>query len=416
MPDFYRGASMVHIVGTGSTAFRRHPDRSHRDLAHEALRGALAHAELDHLDGLAGVWFGCCALHAWGQANVAGQTVLQPLVGEVIPAGTPILNVEGGCATGSLALHGAMQAIAAGADLALAVGVEKTWIPTDPRKSFALFTSGADQLHPEEWRGPVRAEAAAHGLDYAPHPARIEFLDLHALTAAHHMAAHGITAAQIAHVASKDHGHGALNDKAQYRTAMTVDEVLADKPVVGPLTRAMCAPISDGAAVVLLASDAWVARHGAPSIRIRGLGLAGGRQRGLDAPSVTSLAATKAWSAAGVSPHEIDVAEVHDATSACALQHLEALGLCDAGESGPLAQRDHWTLGGDLPVNTSGGLVSKGHPLAATGLGMIDELCTQLRGRAGARQVQGARLAVAQNAGGSVGLDEALAAVTVLEG
>ncbi len=416
MPDFYLGVAMVHIVGSASTAFRRHPERDHRSLAEEALRGALAQAELPAFEGLAGVWFGACALHAWGQPNVGGQVTLAPLVGTLVPEGTPIVNVEAGCATGSAALNGAAHAISAGADLALAVGVEKTWIPQDPARSFALFAGGADVLRAEEWLEPVAAEAARHGLTFAPHPGRVVFLDLHALTAEHHMAAHGITAAQIAKVASKDHAHGALNDKAQYRKAMTVEQVLADKAVVGPLTRSMCAPISDGAAAVLLASDAWVRRHSAPSVRLRGMGLAGGRRRGLDAPSVTALAARKAWAASGVAPEDIQLAEVHDATSACALQHLEALGLCDHGASGALAERDHWSLGGDVPVNTSGGLVSKGHPLAATGLGMIDELCTQLRGRAGARQVQGARIAVAQNAGGSVGLDEALAAVTVLEG
>jgi acetyl-CoA acetyltransferase len=220
-------------------------------------------------------------------------------------------------------------------------------------------------------------------------------------------------------VAAKNHHHGALNPKAQFRFEVPVEKVLADKAVVTPLTRAMCAPISDGAAAVVLCSTRWLEAHGDQrerAVKIRACALAGGRYRDLGAPSVVQRAAAKAYAAAGLDGRAIQLAEVHDATSACELLHYEALGFCGRGEAGPYGTSGATALGGARPVNLSGGLVSKGHPLGATGLGQIDELVVQLRGEAQARQAPGApTLALAQNAGGAIGWDEALCAVTVLE-
>ena len=411
----------AYILGAASTAFERWPDRGFRDLAEEACLGALDDAGLDDGGALDGVWFGNCAMGAWGQSNIRGQVALGGLVREGrLPGRSPITNVEGGCATGSLAFAGAHAAVAAGtADVALAIGVEKTFVPDDPVKTFGLFGHGIDRLHEEEWRSFFDAQASEAGLTFQPHPHRILFLDVHALLARHHMQRHGTTVEQIATVAAKNHTHGALNPKAQYRIRMTPEQVLADKPVVAPLTRAMCAPVSDGAAAVVLCSSRWRADRPAEvrarAVRVRGLHIAGGTWRGLDEDSVSHHAARGAYAAAGLAPADVDVAELHDATAPCEILHTEAMGFCDPGQGGAYAASGATSLGGARPVNPSGGLASKGHPLGATGLGMLDELVAQLRGEAGERQVADARVGLAHNAGGLVGLDEALCAVTLLE-
>lgn len=408
------------VVGTASTRFQRWPERDFRDLSAQVVREVLADAGLE--DGLQVevAVFGNCAMGVWGQPNIRGQVALRPLLdGSVLPENLPVVNVEGACATGSVALHQAAQAVRAGADLALALGVEKVFVPDDPVKTFRLFQGGADNLYAEEWQAFFAENGARTGLPFEPHPHRLWFLDVHALQARAHMQRHGTTVEQLAAIAEKNHGHSVHNPLAQYRVPMTRAQVLADKPVVAPFTRSMCSPVSDGAAAVLLASPAWAARQ-AERTRTRGLtvracALVGGSWRALDADAVVWPAAAQALDQAGITGRDLDVAEVHDSTAYCELVATEALGLCARGEGGALAESGATTLGGRVPVNTSGGLMSKGHPLAATGLSMIHELALQLRGEAGERQVPGATLAAAQNAGGLVGYDEALCGVTVLE-
>lgn len=411
----------VFVVGSASTAFCRWPERGFRDLADEVLRAVLVDAGGADGSEIEQVWFANCAMGSAGQGNIRGQVCLGPaqaagLIGEH----APIINVEGGCATGSVALQGAVAAVRAGADLVLAIGVEKTWFESDPAKSFALFNGGIDQLHPEEWRSLFADAGRETGLGFDPHPARVVFLDVHALQARDHMARYGTTAAQIAAVAARNHRHGAMNEKAQFRVAMSVEAVMADKAVVAPLTRSMCAPVSDGAAAVLVASERWLARQGAGvrsrALQVRASVLAGGRLgRRIDERSVVAEAAARAYAAAGLGADAIEVAEVHDATAFCQVLHCEALGFCKPGEGGAYAASEVSAQGGARPMNLSGGLISKGHPLAATGLGMVDEIVAQLRGEAGARQAANAPgVGLVQNAGGMVSFDEALCGVTIL--
>lgn len=410
----------VYVVGSASTPFQRHPDRGFRDLSEEVVRGALADASASGAD-LDGVWFGNCAMHTWGQSNLRGQVALGAMfqAGE-LSADAAVVNVEAACATGSATLAQAVAAVACGADLALAVGVEKVFHPDDPAKTFGVFLSGADVARRDAWLGFVASEAKRLDLPFRPHPHRVVFVDIHALQAMWHMRAHGTTMEQIAAVAAKDHAHGALNPKAQYGTPTDPAEVLSDKGVgIGGFTRSMCSPVSDGAAAVVLASEAGLQRLPpevrARAVRVRGCTLTGGRWRGLDEEGIVHRGARRGLAAAGIQGADIDVAEVHDAASYCEIEAVEALGLCAVGEGGPFSASGATSLGGRVPVNVSGGLVSKGHPLAATGLGMVDELVLQLRGEAGARQVEGAAIGVAQNAGGLIALDEAVCGVTVLE-
>ncbi|MDX2012349.1 MAG: thiolase family protein [Myxococcaceae bacterium] len=411
----------VHVLGTATTPFARWPDLSHLDLTRQAVLAVLTDAGLDEGSAIGSVHFGNCAMHLFGQPNIRGQVALLPLIREGrFPAQAPIVNVEAGCATGGVAFHGAWMAVASGhVELALAIGVEKTFIPTAPQKMLELFEGGLDQLRPESWRALYAEQAPLCGTTFAPRADRITILDATALNAAWHMKRYGTSARQLAAVSSKNHANGAKNPNAQYRTEMSVEQVLADKPVIAPFTRAMCAPISDGAAAVLVCSADFLKRHGGRGrrpVQVAATVLANGTRQRPDEASVTKFAATKVYGLARLSPNDVDVAEVHDATAFAEVAITEDLGFCAEGQGGAWAESGASALDGDLPVNTSGGLESKGHPLAASGLAMIHEVTLQLRGEAGARQVKGRSVGLAHNAGGLIGFDEAMCSVSVLRG
>ena len=412
----------VYIIGVSCTAFGKLPHRSFKDLSREAYLEVLRDAGLDSGDAIEQAWFGNCGMGSFGQANIRGQVCFTPLVREgLFPERVPMINVEGGCATASMALHGAYKDILSGqVDMALAIGVEKTFFPGDPAKTLEIFEGGIDQLDPQEWMDYYRAAGEASGKPFQPHAAGgTLFMDTYAMQAAHHMKRFGTTQAQIAFGAAKNHTMGALNPKAQYRFELTPEQVLQDREVSWPLTRAMCAPIGDGAAAALLCSARALGHLPAATreraIRIKASVLSGGKYRDLNEPGLSQVAAQKAYRMSGLTPADIHVAEVHDATSFCEIYQAEMLGFCALGQGGAFVASGATALGGRLPINTSGGLVSKGHPVGATGLSMIAELCAQLRHESGARQVQGADVALAENGGGVVGFDEAACAVTILQ-
>jgi acetyl-CoA acetyltransferase len=411
----------VYVIGSASTHFKRWPERDFDDLVREAYLHVIQDAALADGHDIQSVYFGNCAMDQWGQSNIRGQVCFMPLIKEGLHAPqAPICNVESGCATGSMSFHSACKDIASGqSELSLAIAAEKTFFKSDPSKTLAMFQGGADQVHRSEWMDYFHKAAEDYGLKFKPHSDRVLFLDVYAMQAEYHMKKYGTTREQIAASAAKNHAHGALNPKAQYRKAMTVEEVLSDFPIVGPFTRSMCSPISDGAASLLVCSKSWLDKlppsTARRAIKVRACASSNGRYRSLDEPSLTRHAATKAYAQAGLSPKDIDLVELHDSTSFCEIYQLEMLGLCEEGQGGPLIADGSTQLGGRLPVNLSGGLVSKGHPLAATGLSMLDELVLQLREEAGERQVKGAKWGLKQNAGGQTGFDEAACAVTILE-
>ena len=412
----------VFIIGTSCTAFGKRPEDSFKDLSREAYLEVLADAGLADGGAIEQAWFGNCGMGSFGQRNIRGQVCFTPLVREgLFPERVPMINVEGGCATASMALHGAYKDILSGqVDMALAIGVEKTFFAGDPAKTLEIFEGGIDQLNPEEWMAYYQAAGEQSGKPFQPNAeGGTLFMDTYAMQAAHHMKRFGTTAEQIAVGASKNHAMGALNPKAQYRFEVSPEQVLQDRMVSWPLTRAMCSPIGDGAAAALLCSAR--ALQGLPAatreraIRVRASVLSGGKYRDLNEPGLSHIAAQKAYRASGMRPQDIDVAEVHDATSFCEIYQSEMLGFCEIGQGGAWVASGASSLGGALPINTSGGLVSKGHPVGATGLSMIHELCGQLRGEAGPRQVEGADIALAENGGGVVGFDEAACAITILQ-
>jgi acetyl-CoA acetyltransferase len=234
-----------------------------------------------------------------------------------------------------------------------------------------------------------------------------------------HMKTFGTTQRQIAAVCAKNHQHSVHNRHSQFRKPFTIDEVLAAPPITYPITLPMCAPLSDGAAAAILCNEDGLRRLGVDRrrcVRVAASVLRSSTHRGLDEPhkNVGRLAALQAYEKAGLGPDDMDVAEVHDASAMGEILQVENLGFVPLGEGGPAAERGEFTLGGRLPVNPSGGLESKGHPLGATGLGQLFELVTQLRGEAGPRQVEGARHAIQENGGGLQGVEEAAVAIHIL--
>lgn len=415
--------SNVYVIATACTPFGKHAHRSFQDLVRWAWDDLLDDAGLGVSDArlVEQAWFGNCGMGQWGQGGIRGQVALTPLVEEGrFPERVPVINVEGGCATASFAFHGAWKDILSGqAEVSLALGVEKLVSPDDPARTQAIFATGIDQLDPARWHDYYTHAGEQAGKPFETGPGRTVFMDTYAMQAAWHMKRWGTTQRQIAAGAAKNHHHGSLNPKAQYRFELSIDEVLADREVSFPLTRAMCSPLGDGAAAALLCSEAALANFPkaaqARAVRIRTSQLSGGKYRRLDEPGLSRVAADKAYARAGVAPGDIQLAEVHDATSFCELYQLEMLRLCADGEGGRFVASGAAALGGKLPVNVSGGLVSKGHPVGATGLSMVYEMCLQLRGEAGARQVKGASLGLIENGGGVMGFDEAACAVHILE-
>jgi acetyl-CoA acetyltransferase len=411
----------VFILGSYTTTFGKYPEKTFKQLTREAYLGVLEDSGLDSGAEIEAAWFSNSLMHYWGQAAARGNVCFIPLVRDgLFPDRAPVINVEGGCASASLALSAACKEIRAGdAHLTLALGVEKLVDPTNQAAMMAEFARGLDMFDPEEWLEHYSEVGELVGKPFERGTDRTVVMDTYAMQARLHMQRYGTTAEQIAAGAAKNHCNGALNPKAQYRFRMTTAEVLADRMVSDPLTRSMCAPLSDGAAAALVCSGEFLRRQPAAvqrrAVQVKAISITGGKYRSADEPSLTRTAADRAYKAAGIGPSDIHLAEIHDATSFSEIYQCEMMRFCGEGEGGAFVGGGHTAIGGSLPVNTSGGLVSKGHPLGATGLSMTYELATQLRGEAGERQVHGATRALQENGGGVIGLEEALAAVVIYE-
>ena len=404
----------VFVVGVGMTALGKMPDRSVKDLTREVVTAALADAGAG-MDQIDAAWFANTRQPMLeGQNTVRGQIVLRPLGFD----GIPIANVENACASGSTALLQSIAYLKAGmANVALVVGAEKMFFPDKRDAMLAAFRGGTDIHQIDATERKVRALAAEIIPDGVREAERSFFMDVYAAFARQHMKTFGTTVRQLATVAAKNHHHSTMNPLSQYQTDMSVDDVLNDKPICWPFTRSMCAPISDGAAAVVVCTDSSLAQFDRTrAIEIRGLSLVSGTHRDIGdyANHIGRRAALQAYDQAGITGADVDVAEVHDATSFAEIQQIENLGLCDPGEGGPFSESGATRVGGKVPVNPSGGLVSKGHPVGATGVAQIFELVAQLRGEAGERQVADARVAVAENGGGFYDVEEAATTVTVL--
>ena len=382
----------VSIVGSGMTRFGKFPDRTLRDLSEEAVSAALTDAgvDADRID--ATIVSNSVAGIVTGQESVRGQTVVRGLG----LMGKPIFNVENACASGSSAFYLARQGIRAGDwGTVLVLGVEKM-AHHDRKITYRALESAADIADLGELGN---AESSI-------------FMEIYAEKVKRYMKVTGATPQDFAWLVVKNHEHAALNPVAQYRNHVTEQEVLDSGEVAWPLTRFMCSPIGDGAAALVLTAAAGQDR----AVRVLGSAFSSGdpdHDHGEHHPGVLR-AATAAYEQAGVSPGDVDVAEVHDAAAPAEMESYESLGFTAIGDGLRLVRERATTLGGSLPVNTSGGLISRGHPVGVTGIAQLCEIVEQLRGEAGDRQVVGARVGVVQNAGGDIGGVSAASAVHVL--
>jgi len=396
------------------TPFGKFLDRSLKDLSREAIEAALKDAGAAKQDIDAAFFANATQSPLEGQHMVGGQIALRDMGFQQLP----VFNIENACASSSSALHLACGYIRGGmADIALAVGAEKMY-GSDREKTFSIF-NGAWDVHDVD-ATVSRLEEIGRDVPVPPSLAggeRSVFMDVYASLAKLHMKIFGSTQRDLAIIASKNHNHSAANPLSQYRKSMSVEEVLAARTISWPLTLPMCSPISDGAAAAILVGEEALKRFDRRrAVEVRASVVRSGATRNPDEydKHICRQAAVAAYEEAGAGPGDISVAEVHDASAFAELLQTELLGFCDFGEGARLAQSGATSLGGRVPVNPSGGLESKGHPIGATGLGQVFELVTQLRGEAGARQVERARLALAENGGGFYGYEEAVACVTIL--
>jgi len=410
----------VYIIGTAMTKFGKYLEKGVKALTGEALELVLKDCGLERKD-MEAAWFsnGGWGYHSFQHA-IRGQVALSANGLE----GIAIVNVENACASGSTALHSAWAAVKAGIyDCVLAIGAEKMY-DNDRAKTMLFFMSGADveelpaflAKFQEDERLRREKEARENGIDIPMEKqgGHSAFMDLYSIGARMHMDKYGTTQRQLACIAAKAHNNSVHNHNAQFTFPMTVEEVLADREVSYPLTRSMCAPVGDGAAAAVLCSESFLKKWGsARAVRIRASVLRSGTRSGES--DICARASKAAYEMAGLGPEDIDVVEVHDATAFGELYQTEQMGFCPIGEGGLFAESGATAIGGKIPVNPSGGLIARGHPLGASGLAQIYELATHLRGEAGKRQVQGCRVAMAENGGGFLGQGEAAMAIHILE-
>ncbi|MFJ1528755.1 lipid-transfer protein [Streptomyces mirabilis] len=381
----------AYVAGVGMTRFEKPETRDWQywDMAREAGSAALADAGITYAE-VEQVPVGYCF-----QPSTAGQRAAY----ELGLTGVPVYNVNNNCATGSSALMLARQFVEGGvADCVLALGFEKM-----KRGALGGGADGGDFS-----TSPVARHygvmAARHGFEMSPPTAQI-FGD----AAREHMEKYGTTEAQLAAVGAKNHRHSANNPYAQFQDVYGVDEILAARVVHRPLTKLQCSPTSDGAAAAVVVSERFLERHepARQAVEIVAQAMTTDTEESFASGSCVDVvgqpmsreAARQVYERSGLGIDDVDVVELHDCFSINELLTYEALGMCEEGESGELVESGATTYGGRWVVNPSGGLISKGHPLGATGIAQVAELVWQLRGEAGPRQVSGARIGLAHNIG-----------------
>lgn len=385
----------VYIVGVGMTRFGKHPGESYQQLAAEATRAALLDAGLSASavqNAFVGSAINASTTH---QEMIVGQIALRSLG----VADIPIFNIENACASASSALHLGWMSVASGTvDVSLALGCEV--MTSAPKTDVArAIGRGADVDIYDEGDAPT-------GRSY--------FMELYAGLTRAYMQRSGADAGVFAEVAAKNYRHGAANPLAQFGAQVTAAEVLASRAIIDPLTLMMCSPFSDGAAAAVLVSGEMLARCTGRPVEVLASVIASGARDPQVGGNAVVKASRRAYDIAGIGPNDLSLVEVHDAVAPAEVWEYEDLGLVAVGDGPKLVAEGVTSLGGRIPVNPSGGLVARGHPIGATGLGQIHEAVCQLRGDAGVRQIPDARFALTQNAGGFHELDNAAISIHIL--
>ena len=382
----------VSIIGVGMTRFGKYEDQTAKDLGREAFWSAIEDASVLPKD-----------IEVAYVANAVGQqlTELKGTIGQHVLTsagvfGIPVINVENACSGGTTALRGAYMEVASGScDIALALGVEKLFCG-DSAKS---------------------AQTMAAGTIYAKYG--FIFVAQYAMELKKWMEKSGATKEHFAKVTVKNTYNGSLNPKAQFQKAMTMEQVLNSRVIAEPLTQFMCSTMADGAAAAIVCSKDMASKiTSKPLIDIAACELVSGTFPFTEESheKIATRAAKRAYEKAGIGPEDVDVVEVHDAMAPAELRIYEELNLCKPGEAVRLIDEGITSLTGRMPVNPSGGLAAKGHPISATGLAQINEIVLQLRGEAGSRQVSNdPKIGMTENAGGWVMNDNAACAVTILK-
>ncbi len=379
----------IQVAGVGLTKFGELWDKSFYDLAFDAAKEALDDAGLDIKD-IDGIFVGNML-----SGVLSVQEHLGAVVASLLGSNAPARKVEGACASGGLAVHDAIESILSGLhESVLVVGVEKMTDASPGKVMAGLMGAGAED---ERLAG-------------------LTFPGLYALLAKAHMAKFGTTKEHMAHVAVKNHYHASLNDKAQFPFEISIEKVMKSTRITDPFTLFDSSPITDGAAAVVLSNKEThstssgqakgQSKKGHKGVYITGSAVATdtislSQRESLTELKGTRLAAEKALKQAGIGPKDVNVVEVHDCFTIAEILAMEDLGFCKKGEGGEFIASGHTRLGNKMPVNTSGGLKACGHPVGATGVKQIVEITQQLQGRAGRRHVEGAKVGLTQNVGGT---------------
>jgi len=384
----------VVVLGVGMTNFGKFFDLSLKDLSRMACWEAIKDAGISPKDVEMAYVGNAIAGNITGQTLVKGQVVLR----EVGIHSIPIINVEDACASGTLAAQEAFYAVQSGrCDIALALGVEKMYAKDTQLVTAALAGGGDVELE------------MSNGINFPAH---------WALRAKKRMELFGTTLEHYAMVSVKNHKNGVHNPRAQYRKECTIEEVVNSRMVADPITQLCCSPIGDGAAAVILCTREKANQFKSKHVSIAGFGMSTGsynERRDITFNEVEDRSGQQLYRNASIGPDEIDFAEVHDCFSIAEFMRVEGLGLFQHGEYDRVLEKGESEIGGKLPINPSGGLLAKGHPVAATGVAQICELYWQLHGMAGDRQIEGARVALAHCSGGGIAGDGAVSMATILK-
>ena len=359
----------VTVLGVGMVPFAKYRDKTLAEIGWPAVKAAIEDAGVSKKD----IEAAYCGSALGGM--MSGQRVLKQLG----ITGLPITNVENACSSSSSAFRQAYISVSAGVyDIVLVLGVEK----------LTKFGGGTLPLEKEDFE-------VTHGLVM---PA------LYGMRAKRYMHDYGLTREQLAGVAVKAHKHGAINEDAQYRNEVTLEEVMNAREIADPFTLLHCCPSGDGASAVVIASADKARQYTTKPVTVACSEVNSGKYmtgfRDMTTPEITVRGASKAYASMG--PEDVDVAEVHDAFTIAELLYYEALGFCEKGDAAKLLEDGETSLGGRIPVNPSGGLLSKGHPIGATGTAQIVEVVRQLRGQCGNRQVEGAKVGLTHCTGGGI--------------